>query len=484
MITDREQELAELRDLADRQEPALCLLYGRRRVGKTFLLRHAWENRRSLYFLAADTTPAMNRRELVAEAGGDPNDHPTWRSALRLLGELAEQAPLVVVLDEFQYLMGGDDDIVSQLAAVWDGVVEARRLPLTLVLSGSAVSTMAELRGEGKGAPLHGRLAWAARLTPFDYRDAGRMVSTDGARPPREQARIYGVFGGMPRYLAAVRPDEPLDSAVARAMLSPRGQVHLQIATLIEQERGIRDPADYRAVLAAVASGRTDTNEIAAAAGLGERPYVVRRALEILEALDLVRRDRSFDAAGNAPYRHRVADPAVRFWYRFVHPNRARLEMESAEAVWVDAVEPHLDGYMGPILEDIARQGYRRLHRQLGLPAAQHWASWAGTDRARRDIEIDIVARLADGRILTGEVKWSSRPTDETLHYVLERDLDDLARSGRRWAHQALDPQGSAGRLYVSAAGFTPRFRDLAAERSADDDPSRIHLLSLEDLYA
>lgn len=131
MFIDRERELAELRQLVERRRPAIALLYGRRRVGKTFLLEHAWEGRRVFYFLVADITAALNRAELLRELErwtGRPypaSDYPTWRTIVRAFVALAESEPLVVVLDEFQYLMGDADDIVSQFVAV-SGIARCR----------------------------------------------------------------------------------------------------------------------------------------------------------------------------------------------------------------------------------------------------------------------------------------------------------------------------------------------------------------------
>jgi hypothetical protein len=98
--------------------------------------------------------------------------------------------------------------------------------------------------------------------------------------------------------------------------------------------------------------------------------------------------------------------------------------------------------------------------------------------RGRRSIEIDVVAELADGRILTGEVKWSSSPVRPHVHSQLLRNLDYLASSGQGWAKDALKPETSAGHLYLSAAGFSPQFKALAR---ADE---RIVLLDLENLYS
>ena len=468
-LIDRDREVRELRALADSGQKHLAILYGRRRVGKTYLLSHAWPGR-VFSFLAADLTPDLNRQDLIrelAEWSGRPldsADFPTWRTVFRELVSLADDAPLVVVLDEFQYLLAGGSDVTSQLVAVWDRA--PRTTPITLVLSGSEVSTMAHLHGGGE--PLYGRVTWSAQLQPFDYRDAARMAPQLGAR---DAAYLYGILGGMPRYLAALRPDEPLAEGIPRVMLSPHGEVHLQMLTLLEQERGIRDPSDYRAILTAIATGRTEINEIGDATG--QEGYTVRRVLGVLEGLDLVRGGRNFGAAKKAPYRYAIADNAVGYWHRFVVPNRGRLATDDPHRVWTTRVAPYVDTYMGRPFETLVRQAYARYHAAWGLPAVAEWGRWEGADRERRPVEIDVVARLEDGRLLNGEVKWSSAPFGPSLHTDLLSKLARLAVSGQGWAHEA--ERGIF--LYVSAAGFAPEMAALAAA-----DP-RIRLVTLDDLY-
>jgi uncharacterized protein len=471
---NREAELAELRRLAVRPGPALVLVYGRRQVDKTYLLDHAWADRRFFYYLAAQGTATINRNELLRELGRwsgrtfAPDDYPTWRTLLRLLAELAQDEALIVVLDEVQYLLGDADDFASQLVAVWDRDVRGRAL--TLVLSGSEIATLERLAGGGQ--PLYGRFALARKLAPFDYYDARRFMPE---RPLRDAAYFYGALGGMPRYLAEVDAGEPLDESLTRLMLAPGGPVHLQIERIIEQEQGIRQPAEYHAVLAAVAEGATQVSAIATRVGTDERS--TRRVLEILERLDLVRRERNFAAAAKTPWCFLIADHAVRFWYRFVRPHRSLLERGQAEAVWHSQVAPLLNDFMGKAFEGMVQAAYLRHYRRWGLALVLEWARWEGHDRARRPIEIDLVARLDDGRILTGEVKWASQPIGREVHLALQRDLEDLARSGQGWARDALSTERSAGYLYVAASGFTQGFQQLAAT-----DP-RIRLLTLAELY-
>lgn len=473
---DRETEFAELERLFDAEGPGLILLYGRRRVGKTFLLSCVSEGRRSFYFLAGDTTPDRNRQDLLRELSlwlGEElpgEDYPSWRTVFRLFARLSEKEPLVVVLDEFQFLMGSEEGIASQLNAIWDREVGRRKLKV--VLCGSEVGIMAGL--EAADSPLYGRLGWAHQLRPFDYFDTSRMVP---GRSHRETACVYGIFGGMPQYLGAVRPDESLAETVVRALLSPRGEVGLQLENLIEQEHGIRETGTYRAILTAVAEGNTGTNEVAQEAGV-EDPQVVRRVLETLESLGLVRRERNFRAARRTPWRNRVAEHAVRFWYRYVYPNRSRLATGDPKTVWEARIEPNLDTYMGKVFEEICQEAFLRHHARWRLPGPVVWARWEGSDRGRRSIEIDVAAELDGGRLLTGEVKWSSSPVDYDLHLIHVRNLEDLGESGHAWAREALDPGSSHGHIYFSAAGFTELFRRKAEEND------RLRLIDLPELYA
>lgn len=475
---NRERELRELRALVDRRQPGLGLLYGRRRVGKTYLLDHAFKEIRSFYFLAGETTAERNRIELLREiapqlansADADPGLFPSWRHVFRLFADLAENEPFVVILDEFQNLLNKEEDLASHLMAVWDR--EIRDRPLVIVACGSEVGTMREL--ESGAGPLYGRWNWVAKLRPFDHVDAGAMLPDLSLR---DRALAFGMVGGTPRYLRALRSKTALSERIIHTVLSPRGETHVQLERIIEQEQGIRERAEYRAVLTAIAEGHTLIAEITASTGLQDRVHVVRRALDVLEGLGLIWRERNFGAAPKAPFRHRIADNGLRFWYRFAYPHRSRLELEEERHVWREFVNPQLDAYMGKVFEGMSRDAFNRFHRDWRLPAARHWARWEGRDRNRRSIELDIVAELDDQRVLTGEVKWSSRPIAARVHFELVRDLEDLASSGQGWAKDALAEERSGGHVYFSAAGFSDDFQELAMRRPT------IRLIDLRSMY-
>ncbi|HEX9939267.1 MAG TPA: ATP-binding protein [Longimicrobium sp.] len=488
LLIDREQERAELAALSRRGRPVLALLTGRRRVGKTYLLANAWPAHDLFLFTAAQTTPEVNRRQLLNDLAGwsgEPlraEDYPTWRTVFRLLADVAERRatgepprPTVFVLDEFQYLADGAAgvaEVASELNAVWEQLPRRAggALPLLIVLAGSAVATMEALAGGG--APLYGRFAWHQKLQPFTYWHAAEFASFPSLR---DRALLYGIFGGTPRYLSTVDPSRSLAENAAELLLSPRGEVRLLVETALDQEEGLRDVPKYRAILRAVADGCTGRNEIAQRAGL-TNDNALRAKLATLVELGYLEQRSNVDAKPNEAVRYAVADPAFRFYHRFVAPNASVLERYPPAHVWETAVVPQLDGYMGLEFERIVAQAYDRRALSLDLPMVERWGRWEGVDRARRSLEVDIVAPLVDGRTMTGAVKWDAAPIGSGVHHGHLEMLRRAADAGRAWGHAGLRPD--APLFYVAAGGFTPAFRE---EAEASGHP--LILWTAEDLY-
>lgn len=477
LIIDRDVERQRLADLLARGQPQLVLMYGRRRVGKTHLLGRAWKNTPAFYFTASETTPTQNREALLAalaQWSGEPihaEDYPTWRSVFRLLLDFRSPEPLVVTLDEFQYLGETPAElkaVTSELNAAW----ETRRpqRPLVLVLAGSAVRTLESLN-QG-GAPLYGRFAWQCRLRPFDYWFAGELA---GFTDPRERTYAYGIFGGTPRYLSAIDSARPVAENAIALVLHPAGEVRELVRTALLQEQGLREVQKYVAILRAIGRGRTDLNEIAQAAGL-EADTALRDKLERLIELDYVRAGRNLGAKPRERFRYRVADPAFRFFYDFVAPLESVLATQDAASVWERHIAPNLDAYTGLIFEGMVEEAYYRLQSRLDLPLVREWGRWEGTDRNRQPLEIDIAAVLMDKRVMTGAIKWRQSPVDVDVHTRHLEMLDRLSQAGVGWAHEAKKPESPL--LYVGANGFTRRF--VQAARATRDE---VYLWTLKDIF-
>ena len=446
-FVDRDMEVAALHERFAGPS-SLTLLYGQRRVGKTWLLRHVLDGRDdALYFCADESTASALQERLVAEVraagwGGalwDAAAPRDWAGALALLFEAARGSgrALVLALDEFQYLLAADPSITSVLQRLWDEY--GPRARIHVVLCGSALGTLARL-GES-GQPLHGRFDLRLRLAPFTCAQAAGFAPGWSAV---DRLRLYGVFGGLARHLAEVDEELPLDANAIRALVRPLGVLHDAPLDILRTEH-LSSHAEASAVLTAVAAGENRFGSIAARAGLaGPRlDYVLRELL----ALEVLRREVRFgDRKGSRYVRYRCVDPLTVFWFRHVLPQRSALLGTSPEGIWRERIAPRLDDHMGPIFEEVVRQALTGglLADEVGV--VEGVAPWWSRDG---QTEVDLVARTAEG-LLFVECKW--RASGEVDVRTLERLQGHAERTGL-----------GRGRLMIATAGgFSDRLRQAA----------------------
>ncbi|MBI2864380.1 MAG: ATP-binding protein [Chloroflexi bacterium] len=460
-LINRERELERLEELWRKTGPALGLLYGRRRVGKTYLLQHFLRRHHGIYFLCAESSSRENLEELLdqvrsafpARQDATLQNYPGWRPALRLLCDLAVEKSLLVVFDEFSYLCHVETAIPSLIQAVWDK--EAKGTLLKLILCGSEIGMLAAL--DEYGRPLHGRFDWAERYTPLDYYDSARFLIAGS--PPgagygaRDLLRAYGLFGGGGRYLDAIDPTQPLSKNAFRLLLAPSGMLHREGENLIRQERDIRDYSSYNAILGAIASGATELGEITNQSHV-DKPTVLR-CLERLQQLRWVEHEKPFEEPDRRGV-YRLRDNLLKSWYRFVFKNRSALQMAPPEAAWAELLAPGLDDYMGSqIFEAVCAQHLARFASAYSLPLVMEMGRWWSRNS---EVELDLVARLSDDSYLFGECKWA----------VSAVDADELGRLKHK-VQRVPHGRWQAAPRYVlfSAGGFTQRLIELAEEQGA-----------------
>lgn len=449
--------MREQRDSA----PSLVVMRGRRRIGKTFLLGHAFAGERVVSYQADEQPRSVQLAAFAAEAGqllpgAPPLSFGSWDAAFDFLGSQADERPLVLVIDELQYACLSEPALPSIIQRHWDGW-DVRGTPICVVLSGSALTFMEGLLS--LDAPLHGRATYRPAIGPLDYRDARELAPARNS--VEELIERYAVIGGTPQYQVWAG-HRPLERVVRDGILRVGAPLHEEPLTLIREERGIRDPRRYFGVLAAIASGRTRNAEIAS---LLELPSSnVAAVLERLRALGYVQ-ERTPVAPGARNRRRgfwEISDPFFRFWFRRVQPNRSRLDRdEGADAVW-EQVRGDLDTYVGRIFEDVCRRWLGRYSEVEEARSARKIGSWWSRD-GRHEIDIACV----DGRryTLLGSCKWSRQLLDEDALQALLHSRD------------AIEGQTANARLALFARrGFTRRLQ----RRAARED---VLLVSAADLF-
>jgi hypothetical protein len=401
----RERESAVLERDWNTPGPGLLLVWGRRRVGKSFLLARFGSGKRTIAYTATQRASALELAEFSERARQvlrpGPRDALTagsfrsWDEALRYLAAAAEHQRLLVVLDEFTYLLDDDPSLPSVIQRFWD--TDAQRSKLHLVLCGSATSVLEGLAEER--APLFGRFSTRLQIHPFSYREAAgfhRGLSDS------DRARVYGIVGGTPLYLRMWDERSSIRANLLRLFGDPASSLLNEGELLLRTE--LPEAAGYFRLMHAVAAGRTKYSEIKDAADIEPARGLDRLiSVRLLERLVPVTQDPDRTRVRQ----YRIADNFLRFWFRFVYPNRGEIERGLGVPI-IDMLMlgTPFDNHMGPVFEEMCREFVRHHAGSGGLPAVTRVGRWWTPDG---QTEIDVVGLAGKEVVLAGESKWGRR---------------------------------------------------------------------------
>lgn len=443
-FVDRETELGRLRACYESDDAEMVVIFGRRRLGKTELVRQSLAGREDVVvYQATETTPQVQIDEFVDRASesfpGIGRIRTEWGA---LLGYLAER-DAVVVLDEFPYLIDADDSLPSVIQRLWDQ--ELRNTAATLVLVGSSISMMEEATLLGN-SPLYGRFTEKIDLPRLDF-SATREFFPD-SYTVEERVFAWGVFGGIPYYLDGVDLDGDLGTVVQRSILSQQGFLHNEPEYVLRTE--LTDPNRYFAILKAIAAGNTTSNEIAGTVGIDGKQ--ISTYTQKLGRLRLVEREVPVteEKARSRRGRYRILDPLFRFWFRFVYGNEDRYE-RLADGAYETVIEPEMADFVSQEFERLCQGALPDLYPDETFVDVGRW--WY------KEHEVDVVGLSTDGTMVVGECKFTASPLDYSALASLEAHAEEI-----RWSPDG----GDVTRTYAlfARSGFTRSVRDAAVERN------------------
>jgi AAA+ ATPase superfamily predicted ATPase len=479
-IFDRDREWRSLTDFVidDRPEVTLGVVSGRRRQGKTYLLRSLAEVTDGFFFEAVQATEAESLRMLGADLAAHlgaaaPFSFASWDEALATLLALGDGRPYAVIIDEFPYLVDASPALPSLLRRALDrqGPSQGATSRARLLLCGSAMSVMGRLLAGS--APLRGRAGLELVLRPFGYIESGRFW---GITDPQLAVLVHSIVGGTPAYRRQfVRDDAPadlldFDGWVTRAVLNPDRPLMREARYLLAEEADIRDPALYHSVLAAVANGNGRWGAIASY--IGRKSSDIAHPLNVLEDCGLIIKDEDAFRSGRAQYR--ITEPLITFYEAVMRPRWGDLEEGLGSQVWADSRQQFSSAVAGPHFESLCRdfataRGREVFGRPVGRVAAGAVTDPAG--RAQIEIDVAVLGPAIPGEprsvISLGEAKWGD--TMGIRHLArLRRGRDLLAGSG-------FDVSDTVLACYA-CAGFDAELRTAAGPG--------VLLVDLEAMYA
>lgn len=417
-FVNRSDEMRRLLGVTDSEQPALVVVWGRRRLGKSRLLTE-WSRRvGGAYWVADESAPAIQRRYLAQELdavlpGFGEVSYPDWNSLLRRLSRDAAdrrwRGPLII--DELPYLVAVAPELPSLLQKWVDR--EKGEGGLTLAIAGSSQRMMMDTVLSAD-APLYGRGDVILRLEPLL---AGHISEATGATSVQSVIDFYTCWGGVPRYWElAQRFALVTRQAVDELVLSPLGPLHDEVNRLLHLELPSAIP--LRPILDAIGLGAHRISEIG---GRLQTPATsLSRGLKQLQKLGYVEREVPYgeDEKRSKKALYRLADPFLRLWFRVVGPHRGTLQIADRR-VRLNLLDRVWSGLRADAWEELCRAALPRLELfdRLWNPPRRYWSGEGG--------EWDLVSTsLAGDMLLLGECKSLSRP-------ATRRDIEKYVRALR-----------------------------------------------------
>lgn len=424
MFVNRSTELDALQRWWRKRTARAGMVWGRRRVGKTALLRQFARDFPSVFHTGAGRPreielAALAQTVIALDRGGirDLATRPftDWDDALDYLADIAVREPLLVVLDEFSELAATSPELPNVLRAFLDRV--EGRTKLRLLLCGSAVRYMQALVEERQ--PLYGRMDMTLPVHPFEPSEAALMLPK---LSPADRAVVYGLVGGIPLYLSWWEQGQSIKDNIRELACEPGGRMltegDLILATEVEA-------GEYpKAVLHAIAGGRTRHNEIEA---------IIRadptRTLERLITLRLVDRVQPVTEAGRTRRRiYRIADNFLSFYLDVLARYRSEIDAGFGPGI-LPVLMDSIDDHMGIPWEAAFRRHLRLLaiRGEIGEQIVAIGPFWTTDGK----VEIDAVALSGRSRtpVLVGEAKWRRRVDGGRLAAELRRKAENVPKA-------------------------------------------------------
>ncbi len=443
MFVNRTQELSALESSWKSAGASFVICYGRRRVGKTELIKHFLERKSGVYFLADRLSERDNLRalsRLVREFFNDPflGDFADWYAFFAYL-KAKLTGKTAVVIDEFPYLVETNRALSSVFQKGWDETLS--KLPLMLVLCGSSIGMM-ERETMTYGSPLYGRRTSQLQVFPLRFADFSAFFPP---LPFDRRLELFTLAGGTPAYIKQLERAAGARQNFMKNFLPPDAYLFNEADFILKEET--REPRQYFSILRALALGKHKLGEIVNETGLEKTS--LHKYLYYLEELQLI--NKRFPVTEKNPEKSRqglyfLADNYFSVWFDAVFPYRSELMIGNQRPA-LNRFDQAFVHHCAAVYEQVGGEILRGLQDELfDFHRLGKW--W------EKEQEIDIVACGERGEdMLFAEVKWSTKKVGIDVYHELKTKAQLVPDKPRR-QHYAL----------LSRSGFTAAMEKLARE--------------------
>lgn len=464
MFIGREYELSVLDNTYNKTGFLMTIIYGRRRIGKSRLITEFIKGKKASYYVATKSSVEDNIKKWSAQfildimpdmSGVEFSDLEDF---LKFAGNSCRDERIVLALDEIPYIAEADESFLSRFQRAID--LHLSKTNIYLIICGSAISFM-EREILSEKSPLYGRRDNQIYLKPFDYLDSARFVPNYSNE---EKAIVYGVTGGVAKYLTLFDDRESLDDNLVNNFFTTSGYLYEEPYNLLMQE--FRNVNTYNTIIEACARGANKVNEIADK--VHGSSAAVSYAIRNLSTIGVLKRISSITEEKNKKkVSYEIVDGMYRFWYQFIPKGQPAIETNRGEVYYNKYVRDNIHDFMSDVFENMCR--YYLLTQALDGKfqcMTTKVGKWWGIDRDRVPTDIDVVGiDEVKRKAILGECKFKNEQIDKPIYDSL---INKKGLIDRKY--------DEVGYMYFSLSGFSEW-----VETNADSD--KVSLVTLDDMY-
>ena len=453
----RKNELHTLNTEYNRNS-SFVVIYGRRRVGKTTLIKEFLKNKTAFYYLATEELESQSMKRLANVIARTTKntllqkiEFTDWLDLFQLIADYKPEEKKVLVIDEFPYLVRTNSAFPSILQNAWDEFLKDSNV--MLILSGSLIGMM-QKHALSYDSPLYGRRTAQMRLTPLPFTS---IYETQN--PPFEQAvEQFALTGGVPKYLEFFEDGRHLEEQLKDAVFSKNGFLYEEPNFLLKSES--LTAVNYFSIIKTIADGNHKLGKIASA--LGQESSSLTPYLSTLSDLGFI--EKRTPITEKNPEKSRkglyfIADNFLRFWFCYVYPYKGELELDNMQIVLDEIHKDFKEKFVAFAYEDICKDIFAKLcsNNAISFVPSRIGSYWLNDYDGDTEINVMSVDHQ-NKQVFAGECKYHTKPVDAPVYFALKEKVDNAAEIRKSF------PKYNIIYGLFSKSGFTKRMLDIAKE--------------------
>ena len=354
-FVDRKNELEFLNKEYEKKESSFIILYGRRRIGKTLLIKEFGRNKDMIYFLATEESELQNLKnfkEVVAEnlKNSDITQVNNWEIIFKTIVNTKLEKKKIIVIDEFQYLGNTNQAFPSVFQRIWDEILQDKNI--MVILCGSLINMM-ESQTLNYNSPLYGRRTGQIKLKQISYKYYKNFFDIELSE--RELVEKYAVTGGVPKYIENFKRKKDIYEEIKENIMNKQSYLYEEPLFLLQNE--VSEIGNYFSIIKSIALGNRKLGNIAS--NLEINPKNLSKYLQTLINLDILEKEVPITEKNpekSKKGQYKIKDNFIAFWFQFIYPNKMYLEMDEENIVLNKIKANFIDNNVSFVYEDICRE--------------------------------------------------------------------------------------------------------------------------------